>query len=135
MRFNLKRPCARCPFRVDIPGYLTEAFARELGTNLLDDDSAWFGCHKTTELVEDLETGDEDLSCVESTEQCAGSLLFVLNIRGKPNIATRLASFLGTCDLDALDLTAPVAKSLAQFIEHHAAAHSRRESNHDKVQE
>ena len=119
MRFNLKKPCDYCPFRIDRPGYLTAARAREIIEALLADDWAWFGCHKTTEEIEG-EDGWSDRQCVDSTQQCAGSLILLLKL-GQPNVATRMAVAMGLLDLDTLDMTAPVAGSTEAFIEHHAA--------------
>jgi len=99
MRFNLRRPCPKCPFRTDIPGYLTAARAQEIIEALFADDWAWFGCHETTEYVEDEETGLGDRQCVDSTQQCAGSLILLLKL-GRPNVATRMAGAMGLIDLD-----------------------------------
>jgi hypothetical protein len=120
MRFNLQRPCPNCPFRTDIPGYLTAARAQEIIEALFADDWASFGCHETTEYVEDEETGLGDRQCVDSTQHCAGSLILLLKL-GRPNVATRMAAAMGLIDLDAIETAAPVADSAEAFIEHHAA--------------
>jgi hypothetical protein len=119
MRFNLRRPCPNCPFRIDIAGYLRRERARDIIEALLADDWSWFGCHETTEYIEDEETSLGDQACVDSTQQCVGSLILLLKL-GRPNVATRIAAAIGLIDLDAIEMTVPVADSVEGFIEHHA---------------
>jgi Family of unknown function (DUF6283) len=123
MRFKLKRPCAHCPFRTDIPGYLRTARAQEIAESLLDDDWGWFACHETTEHVE-TDDGFDDRVAVETSEHCAGAMIFLLK-QEQQNVAMRLACALGDLDLDTLDLDAPVAASAEEFIAHHAASWKR----------
>lgn len=91
--FNLKSPCANCPFRV---GY---GSSFRLSKSRLDEiyTAPAFQCHKT------LKYNDEGLSSAgNKPQQCAG-LMAVLNQERSPNTIMRLAVHTGHLDLQALD--------------------------------
>ena len=87
MNFNLKRPCANCPFRVDGAIDLKPGRIEGIARNLTADDRQWFMCHKT------LEQGDRS--------QCVGSMVYLLKV-DCPNVSMRLAAALGMLRFDDL---------------------------------
>lgn len=110
--FKLRRPCAKCPFRTDVPGYLRRERARGIAADVAA--GAPFYCHETT--VEDGDDGD--LVAGPNSQVCAGSLI-ALERDGVGSNFTRVAERLGQFDVGRLDMDAPVVRSLAQFVEHH----------------
>lgn len=115
MKFDLKRPCANCPFRTDCrKGWLGKARATEIAKTLQQDST--FACHKTTEA-----TGQTD---DEKKQHCAGALLTLdkdPHLGGAyANLAVRLAARLLGFRREQLDQKAPVFNSFQDFIKHHA---------------
>jgi hypothetical protein len=110
--FALVRPCAKCPFRTDVPGYLTRARAVEIATSIAN--GSVFPCHETT--VYDEET--EDMVTAESSQFCAGALIAMERME-RPNQHVRIAERLGVYQRDRLDMDAPVVGSFAEFVSHH----------------
>ena len=51
VNFNLKRPCANCPFRTDIRPFLRRDQAQQIADSLLDQQQT-FACHKTVDYSE-----------------------------------------------------------------------------------
>lgn len=118
--FKLRRPCAKCPFRIDVPGYLRRARATEIATDLAG--GSIFFCHETTvDGVEEDEYGAEVETLVggENSQFCAGALL-VMEKMGVRNQAFRMAERLDLLDVSKLDMSAPVARSFLDFIDHHS---------------
>lgn len=66
MKFDLKRPCKDCPFRSDIPGYLTKARAREIIDGITRG-QATFSCHKTNDF------SDGDVRETRETQRGVGT--------------------------------------------------------------
>lgn len=62
LHFDLHTPCGECPFRIDIPCFLTEARVRHLLYEIIDCHRT-FQCHKTRN------------ACVE--HHCAGALIMI----------------------------------------------------------
>lgn len=110
--YGIIRPCARCPFRTDVDGYLAPERAHEIATNLLD--GCEFHCHQTTEYDE---KSDEMISG-EGARFCGGALI-MLERMGAPNQMMRIAERLGIYDPERLDDGTPVAWSVDEFVEHH----------------
>lgn len=115
MKFDLHRPCANCPFRHDVPGYLTPARAHEIATALLND--ATFTCHKT------IESTDDGTVETPQSQHCAGALIF-LERQDRPNQMMRWMERIGCYDYRLLDPNAPVFDSAGEFIAHHARGRS-----------
>lgn len=113
--FALVRPCAHCPFREDVPGYLRRARAVEIARSLAE--GATFPCHETT--VADPEDESENVA-TEDSSFCAGALI-CLEKEGDANQVMRVAERLGLYDARRLDMGAPVVDSLAAFVWHHDA--------------
>jgi hypothetical protein len=112
MKFDLTKPCAECPFRHDINGYLREEWAEEIVEALLSD--ATFSCHKTNEYDDE----GEPLESGES-QHCAGAMI-LLEHQEQPNQLMRISRRLGFYDPSRLDMTAPVFDDPETFIDHHA---------------
>ena len=100
MKFDLTRPCKDCPFRSDIPGYLTKARAREI-IEAITRQQATFTCHKTNKFEdgETIETRD--------SQHCAGALIFLERL-DRPNQMMRWMERIGVYDRTKLDMDAPV---------------------------
>jgi hypothetical protein len=111
--FVLKRPCANCPFRTDIPGFLRRGRAVEIAEGIAG--GALFACHKTTGWDDEAEMLVE----MDSSKVCAGSLI-VQERQGQVGQMLRIAERLNVYDPTRLDMEAPVARSLVEFVEHHA---------------
>lgn len=120
MKYDLRRPCPDCPFRVDEPGYLRTARAADIVNGLLSDDWSAFACHKTTVVAEDPETGLMDRVRTPDTQHCAGAMIFLLH-NDSPSVGMRMQAAMGLFDYDELDMDAPVARTAQEFIDHHAA--------------
>lgn len=112
MQWKIKRPCEHCPFRRDVPPYLTAARARGLARTL-SDDLHWFACHETTGIKNGKRVRAADRS------HCAGAAI-VLYRAGLINVATRLAVALNLISMDDLKAPVPVFNSLEQFVAHHS---------------
>ena len=90
-RFRVRRPCEKCPFRTDIPPFLTVARAHEIQTSIYRGDSFW--CHETVDYDrwEDDDGETADFYHAGSKESvCAGSIM-VADLEGKPDQLTRVA--------------------------------------------
>lgn len=110
MKFDLVRPCPKCPFRTDcMEGWLSRARAAEIAHSITVD-QATFACHETTEA------GGSD----GPEQHCAGALLVLENSGEPPGQLARIAGRLGKFDPDQLGQDAPVFPSLAAFIDHHS---------------
>lgn len=123
MQFNMVRPCPHCPFRTDGHPFLVEDRAQELADALKFGN--WFGCHETTETVE-YEDSEEcgETRCTDETEHCAGAMILLEQI-GQPSQAMQLSERLRypperPYDPSRLDMTAPVFKTLKEFVAFHA---------------
>ncbi len=110
--FKLRRPCKNCPFRTDVPGYLRRGRAVQIARDVAE--GAPFYCHETTVLDDE---GDE-MEVGPDSQVCAGSLI-ALERDGVGSGLTRVAERLGALDVSRLDMSAPVARSLAEFVNHH----------------
>jgi hypothetical protein len=117
MKMDMKRPCAQCPFRYDVPGYLTGRRAEEIADALLSDQS--FACHKTVEYDDD---GEGDVT--GESQHCAGAAIW-LEHQERPNQWMRISKRLGFYDPSALDMESPVFDDYYAFIEHHEEATGR----------
>lgn len=108
MKYTLTTPCAKCPFRTDIPAYLTKARVQELERALVGQQQT-FTCHETT-VPDD---GDEDgVAMMDGprAQHCAGALILLEKI-GKPNQMMRISERLGMYDYSKLNMHAPVFKT------------------------
>lgn len=52
MNFDLKKPCAKCPFRTDcLKGWLGEERAEEIATGITEEQQT-FSCHETAPVFD-----------------------------------------------------------------------------------
>jgi len=110
MNFDLKRPCANCPFRTDIRPFLHPERAREIcDAMLLGDESFW--CHKTIDCSEASEG-----STNRKTQHCAGGLILLEKLN-RPNQLMRIAERIRCYDRTQLDMAAPVFEAPEAFID------------------
>lgn len=120
MNFNMVRPCAHCPFRNDIPGYLHGARAREIAEAITERQMT-FSCHETTtpDEWEDNEEIPPPHVPGPDEEHCAGAAILLERIE-RPNQWMRISERLGFYDRTKLDMAAPVFQTAEEFIRHHA---------------
>lgn len=109
MRYDMTTPCAKCPFRTDIPGYLSRARVRSLERDLVQGQAS-FTCHQTTVPMDDDE-GDE-MKDGPNAQHCAGAMILLERLE-KPNQMMRIAERLRMYDFTKLDMKAPVFKTFA----------------------
>jgi hypothetical protein len=110
MDFDLKRPCANCPFRTDIPPFLRPARAKEI-LDVLIQQQGTFACHKTV----DYSGEDGAARRSDSEKHCAGATILLEKI-GRPNQLMRIAERLRMYDPKQLDMSAAVFDSPAAMI-------------------
>lgn len=100
-KFDLKKPCANCPFRKDIPFFLSKARATDI-VNAVTKEDKTFSCHKTVTY------GDDGESVFTPKEQhCAGALILVAKT-GAANSMLQIAERFGIYDPAKIDMDAPV---------------------------
>lgn len=115
MKFTMTRPCAHCPFRSDIPGYLHPERAEEIAASVVDRGEP-FPCHETLAYSDD---GEVERMAGPDSHHCAGAL--ILNERlQRPGQLARIAGRLGMYDYRRLDMNSPVFESREEFVDHHS---------------
>ncbi len=111
----LKRPCKDCPWRTDVPRYLSPERYKEIAEHLLDRGEN-FVCHKTVDYsAADEENGDFAHSLTGS-RTCAGAMIWMQH-QGKPNQMMQVMERLGAFDSNRLDMAAPVWRTRKGFEE------------------
>jgi hypothetical protein len=111
MHFDLKKPCANCPFRSDIPAYLTKGRVQQIVIAL---ERATFACHKTT-----VDSDDDDSServVIDDSQHCAGALIMLQRTRTYSRPA-EIAEVLGLYDPSELEIESPVFNTFEEMIE------------------
>lgn len=111
MNFNLKKPCAHCPFRTDIEPFIHAERAEEICQSLVNGGS--FACHKT--LGHD---DDGDTMVRQKSEMCAGAMIMLEKIE-RPNQMMRICERLGQYDHRKLDMSQPVYDTPQAMIKAH----------------
>lgn len=114
-------PCTSCPFRTDIAPYLHHARAREIALQLTDPklpQRKSFMCHKTLDY--DREDEEGQAASTPASRWCNGALI-VMKREGIlwNNEMARFAALFKLFDPEALDLSAPVPASLAEWVKRH----------------
>lgn len=112
--FKLHKPCAKCPFRTDVPGYLSRARANEIVTAITTKDAV-FWCHETTVASEE---DDGDMVATKSSQHCAGATILLEKI-DRPNQMMRICERIRQYDRTKMDMAAPVFDTPRQFVAHH----------------
>lgn len=121
MKFDLIRPCAKCPFRSDVPGFLHPERATEIADALLA--GHVFSCHATVDydaMPEDEfdEEEEQTLRMPGKDEQhCAGAMIF-LEAQNRPNQMMRIGERCRFYDRTKLDMDAPVFKDKRRWVAH-----------------
>lgn len=116
MNYNLKKPCANCPFRSDIKPFITGARAKEICNSLVEQQQT-FPCHKTVKYDDDEGNG----RVVPKSEHCAGAMIMLERMQ-RPNQMMRIAERLGIYDYRKLDMESPVYQNAAEMIAAHRKA-------------
>jgi hypothetical protein len=75
MEYDLKKPCATCPFRRGTPMILMPGRVEEIAGNMLNPGGGEFPCHKTIEYIDDDDDGSAHREKPHS-KHCAGALIF-----------------------------------------------------------
>lgn len=115
---DLVRPCAKCPFRTDVPFYLGAARRKEIADAL-----SWgetFHCHETVHYDEQhWDYGAEDglghYTASGDEQHCAGALIVLHKIK-RPNQVMQIAQRLALWEPEKLDMDSPVFNDLEEFI-------------------
>jgi hypothetical protein len=110
MNYTMTSPCAKCPFRNDIPGYLTKARAREIVGCITQGDGT-FACHETLDYDGEDGEGEE----TPTTQHCAGAMILLEKLN-RPNQMMRICERLGMYDAGKLKMDAAVVDSPREFI-------------------
>lgn len=110
MKMELHKPCSNCPFRTDVPGYLTKARAAQICKSIMEKDQT-FSCHKTNDSDDEGQTLE-----TANSQHCAGAMIF-LEKQEMPNQWMRVGERFGWYDPSKLDMNAPVFDSPDQMIE------------------
>jgi hypothetical protein len=102
-------PCGSCPFRTDIPAFLSKTKARSIR-------DAWardihFDCHKTVDYSGD----DGEGVSTSRTSICAGFAILAERV-DRPTQMMRIAERLRMYDRSKLNMDAPVHKDWSAFI-------------------
>jgi hypothetical protein len=105
MKYELKRPCPKCPCRTDIKPYLRPGRVAELG-------GGEFACHCTTAPSAD----GEEMVETKDSQHCAG-MLIMLEKMEQPHQMMRICERIGLYDPSQLDMDAPVYDSLDELVE------------------
>lgn len=111
MNFDLIKPCKNCPFRNDIPSYLTSSRAEEISYAITERQET-FSCHKTTK-----HNGNYKLvSDTKDHQHCAGALILLEKLN-MPNQMMRWMERIGKYDRRKLKMDSPVFDTVEEFID------------------
>lgn len=114
MKFNLKAPCADCPFRSDIAFYLTKDRRIEIANDLQHDKT--FACHKTVNYERWGEDPDVPYTQQGEESHCYGALVALHKSADvRSNFLLRLAIHFGWLKVNDIDITLPVS-GLAEWV-------------------
>jgi hypothetical protein len=106
----LTTPCASCPFRTDIPAYLTPERVREIKHSVLREQKD-FPCHKTVDYSND----SAGRWVPERTKRCAGMTILCEKLE-RPTQMMRIEERLGVYDRRLMHMMAPVFDSFKAMI-------------------
>lgn len=109
--YGLTKPCGKCPFRTDVPAYLTRERAEEIIDGLVRGE---FLCHQTLDY-DDL-TEDGEARETDHTHHCAGALI-MLEHAERPSQMMRICERIGLYDRTKLRMDSPVFTDPDDFIE------------------
>lgn len=109
--YGMTTPCPKCPFRNDIPAYLTRGRVLEIERSL---DRGNFPCHLTT--THDDEEESDYYVPTGNEVHCAGALI-LMEKEDRSSQMMRIAERLGFYDHTKLNMDAPVFDSFDEMIE------------------
>ena len=109
MKFELRTPCPKCPFRRDVKPYLRRDRAQEIADGLTRQQQT-FACHLTVKHDDD---GEPRYGPHE--QHCAGALI-ILEAMNRPNQMMRIAERMGVYDRRKLATDAPVFGTMREFV-------------------
>lgn len=112
-RYRLRTPCPDCPFRNDIPPYLTKGRVREMERDLARGE---FHCHKTLDYSKIGDDDEDDQPDSKNAAHCAGALILLEKLN-RPSQMMRISERIGLYDRSKLDMDAPVFDSFEEMIE------------------
>lgn len=118
MRYDLRAPCAKCPFRSDIRPFIRAERAR----GILEG-NAEFACHATLDY--DNRDSDGEASETPKTNHCAG-VLIILERECRPHQMMRICERLGMYDARNLEMESPVYDSIEECVRAHKREERRR---------
>lgn len=107
--YRLIRPCARCPFRTDIPAYLHPERVEEIEQGLVRGE---FPCHETTGAEDE----DGDRQHGDNETHCAGALILLEKL-DRPSQMMRIAERLGLYNRTKLDMASPVYDTFEEMYQ------------------
>ncbi len=108
--YRLTKPCAKCPFRSDIKGFLgSPARVTEIERNL---ERSEFMCHETLDYSRCAEGGDPVRT--DHAAHCAGALILLAKL-GRSSQMMRIAMRLELYNPGKLDMSAPVFDSFDEM--------------------
>lgn len=116
--YNLKKPCADCPFRTD-KSYLRPERAQQIADALTGaghQSSSAFYCHKTLGAAEEDVEGDVELGTTPKTSFCAGAMIMIEKT-GARNAQMQIGERLGFFDPAGLRLDSPVHDSFEEWVD------------------
>jgi len=89
-------PCAKCPFRKDVPIYLTAGRRQEIARALVEGSD--FHCHNTVDYdTDELDDDGFDVPSTDNASLCSGAMT-ALDVSGGSNQNLRIAMRLGLYD-------------------------------------
>jgi hypothetical protein len=107
--YRLTSPCSHCPFRNDIPPFLTRSRVREIQRSL---ERSEFPCHGTVTYDDE----GEPVRARGEEAHCAGALILKEKL-GESSQMMRIAERLGMYDPSKLKMDAPVYDSFEEMAE------------------
>lgn len=119
MHYDLKRPCANCPFLKEGGVRLHPKRAEEIAEGMLSPQGHTFACHKTT-VCQEHDDGSSDMVETPKSRHCAGALIFAEK-NGNATQMMRIAERIGWYDAKSLmsdqKVVASVFDDLEQMVE------------------
>lgn len=107
MKYEMTRPCKKCPFVKANNFPLSKARKKEIMLSIFALDQS-FPCHQTTEEFED-DDGGVELVATDDSQHCVGAMI-LLEKAGKPNQMMQIAERLGMYDHKKLDMSVVTVK-------------------------
>lgn len=103
IRMTMTKPCPKCPFRSDIPVYLTAERIDELEGTLVQ---SYFVCHETVDYST-VEDSEDEPAETKKTQHCAGALILLEKLE-QPSNLMRIYERLHGYDYTKLEMDSPV---------------------------